>query len=194
MKGCRPLTDSEVDLVSATFGGCYALRDRALFLLGVRTSFRISELRSLRAGDVLQHGRLADRVTVRRRHTKGKTEGRAVVLHHQAREALAAWLDQLESEDAVAPDTYLFRSRKGKNRPISRQQAWTVLREAFDANELPGPLGTHSLRKTFAARVHEALGGDVFKTQQALGHRSPSSTVAYLSFNQEELDEAILSL
>jgi len=192
MKGCRPLTDSEVDLVSATFGGRYVLRDRALFLLGVRTGYRVSELLSLRIGDVLQHGRLVDRVSVRRRHTKGKTEGRTVVLHHQAREALVAWLEQLEVEGAVAQDTFLFRSRKGGNRPISRQQAWTVLREAFDANELPGPLGTHSLRKTFAARVHEALGGDVFKTQQALGHRSPSSTVAYLSFKQEEIDEAIL--
>ena len=34
MKGCRPLTEEEVLLVSHSFGGVYADRDKALFLLG----------------------------------------------------------------------------------------------------------------------------------------------------------------
>ena len=50
MKGCRPLTDTEVELMQAGFGGRYATRDRALFLLGVESGFRISELLSLRMG------------------------------------------------------------------------------------------------------------------------------------------------
>jgi integrase len=48
MPGCRPLTDDEVDLVLQSFGGRYALRDRALFCLGIYTGFRITELLSLR--------------------------------------------------------------------------------------------------------------------------------------------------
>jgi integrase len=67
MKGCRPLTDEEVALMQRSFGGFYADRDKALFLLGVKPGFRISELLSLRVGDVTQHGRLVDRVTVPRR-------------------------------------------------------------------------------------------------------------------------------
>jgi integrase len=52
MKGCRPLTDEEVVLVQQSFGGIYAARDKALFLLGVKSGFRISELLSLQVGDV----------------------------------------------------------------------------------------------------------------------------------------------
>ncbi len=48
------------------------------------------------------------------------------------------------------------------------------------------------MRKTFARRVHEKLGKDLVKTQKAMGHRSINSTVSYLSFNEEEIDDAIL--
>ena len=92
MKGCRPLTDEEVDLLQQSFGGVYAERDKALFLLGVKSGFRISELLSLRVGEVSQHGRLVDRVTVQRRHMKKQREGRTVLLHPEAKAALATWL------------------------------------------------------------------------------------------------------
>jgi integrase len=55
MKGCRALTPDEVARVSQAFRGTYAARDRALFLLGVKTGYHISELPSLRVGDVWQH-------------------------------------------------------------------------------------------------------------------------------------------
>jgi Phage integrase family len=68
MRGCRPLTDDEVTLISKSFSGTYGKRNKALFLLGVRTGFRISEMLSLRVGDLHQHGKIVDRVTVQRRH------------------------------------------------------------------------------------------------------------------------------
>jgi integrase len=51
MKGCRPLTDEEITLLSRSFGGTYAARDRALFILGLKSGFRISALLSLRVGE-----------------------------------------------------------------------------------------------------------------------------------------------
>jgi integrase len=67
MKGCRPLTDSEI----ATVKGAFArTRDKALFILGLKTGLRISELLSLKVGDVYQYGRLADVVYVERKHMK----------------------------------------------------------------------------------------------------------------------------
>ena len=50
------------------------------------------------------------------------------------------------------------------------------------------------MRKTFADRVYERLGGDLVKLQRALGHRSVVSTASYVSFREEEIDEAILSI
>jgi len=85
MRGCRPLNDDEVYDVSRSFWGEHARRDKTLFLLGVKSGFRISELLSLRLRDVVQAGRLVDRVTVERRNMKKKLEGRTVLLHPDAR-------------------------------------------------------------------------------------------------------------
>jgi integrase len=60
MKGCRPLSEAEVALVSRGFSGAHAARDKALFILGVKSGFRISELLSLTVGDVWQHGRVVN--------------------------------------------------------------------------------------------------------------------------------------
>lgn len=193
MKGCRPLQDAEIQAVLASFAGEYALRDRALFLLGVRSGFRISELLSLTLGDLIQAGRLVSRVAVRRRNMKKRLEGRAVLLHPEARAALQTWLGELAAAGHVAPETFAFRSRKGENAPIGRVQAWRILNNRFEAAGLSGKLGTHSMRKTFAARVYDRLGRDLLRTAAALGHRNINSTVQYLSFREEDIDAAILA-
>jgi integrase len=202
MKGCRPLTEAEVALVRRSFGGRYARRDQALFVLGVKSGFRISELLALQVGDVWQGQHVVERVTVRRRHMKNKTEGRTILLHPEARAALAAWLGELQAAGPCPGTTYVFQSRKGPNRPISRRHALRVLREVYDANELTGPLGTHAMRKTFANHVYQQLcqrraageALDPFRmTSKALGHRSITSTDGYLSFLEADIEAAILA-
>ena len=187
MLGCRPLSDEEIQLVSQSFFGKYALRDRCLFELGIRSGFRISELLSLRVEDVLQYGRLTDRITCQRRSMKGGHQSRSVILHSKARAALQEWLQVLPG--TTGP---LFPSRKG-DKAISRQQAHTVLREAFRANELQGKVATHSMRKSFANKVYEGSGRDLVRTAAALGHKSVGSTMSYLSFKESEIDDLVLS-
>jgi len=188
------LTDAEVDEVTISFGGQYGARNKALFILGVKSGFRISELLSLRVGDVLQHGKIVDRVTVQRRNMKKKVEGRTVLLHPGAKDALASWLRDLAVDGYMTEDAFIFQSRRGSNRPISRIHAHRVLTGVFADCELTGKLGTHAMRKTFAARVYAKLDHDLVKTQKALGHRNVNSTVSYLSFQEEEIDEAILAI
>lgn len=194
MRGCRPLSEPEVRAVLAGLTGETGARDRALFLLGVRSGFRISEILSLRIRDVLQAGRVVERVHVARRHMKGKREGRTVLLHPAARTALAAWLEELEARGCGAPEVFVFQSWRSADRAIGRVQAWRILRKAFELAGLTGNLGTHTMRKTFADRVYDRLGGDVVKTARALAHRSIDSTASYLSFREAEIDEAILSI
>lgn len=193
MKGCRPLDDAEVRAIAAAFSGPNAARDRAMFLLGVRAGFRISELLSLTVEDIFHRGTVLDRVAVKRRNMKKKIEGRSVILHHEAREALAAWIDELEAAGHADLRGYVFRSRKGENSPIGRIQAWRILNTRYEAGGLTGNLGTHSMRKTFANRVYDRLGHDIIKTQRALGHKSLNSTAAYLSFREADIDAAIMA-
>ena len=51
MKGTRPLDNDEIRQVSACFTGTFETRNRGLFMLGVSTGGRISELLSLTIGD-----------------------------------------------------------------------------------------------------------------------------------------------
>jgi integrase len=194
MKGCRPLSDAEIALIRRSFGGVYANRDRALFILGLKSGFRISELLSLRVGDVFQHNRPVEHVTVRRAHMKQKTEGRTVPLHPDAKHALAVWIQELQAVGRGTATAYLFPSRQGGNRPISRIQAWQILTDAYRTNGLTGKLGTHAMRKTFANKVYTQLARDLVKTQRALGHRNMNFTVAYLSFCEDDVTEAILAI
>ena len=194
MRGCRPLTEAEVEAVLTHLDGPSGARDRAFFLLGVRSGFRISEILSLRLGAVVQAGRVVERVRVSRRHMKGKREGRTVLLHPAARVALATWVEEFRSAGYMAADSFVFQSRRGTNQAIGRVQAWRILRRAFEQAGLTGNLGTHSMRKTFADRVYDRLDGDLVKTARALAHRSISSTASYLTFRESEIDEAILSI
>jgi len=77
-------------------------------------------------------------------------------------------------------------------RPLNRQERKAVLAHAENSREralkalfaladVLGNVATHSLRKTFAAEIYRLLDGKLEKVQVALGHRSITSTVAYLS-------------
>ena len=49
MKGTRPLDNDEIRRVSTCFTSTYEVRNRGLFMLGVNTGGRISELLSLQS-------------------------------------------------------------------------------------------------------------------------------------------------
>lgn len=194
MKGCRPLTDLEAEAVNRAFAGSSPDRERAAFALGLYTGERISAILQLRVGDVIKAGRVADVVTYRRSSRKGKREGRTLPLNPKAKAALAAWIDALAKRRTfLSADDYLFQGRKGTG-PISRVQYHRALHAAVDAAGLAGPVASHSARKTFANRVHIKLGRDIFRTQHALGHANIGSTVAYLSFLQDDIDAAVMGL
>jgi len=186
MRGMRPLSDSEIAQVASRLG----VRDRAFFVLGIRTGFRVSELLSLRVADVVNGGEVARFVGVHRRNMKGKSEGRTIPLHDEARAALSAWVAELKNMGAAA-ESPLFLSREGG--AISRGQAWAIMTGAYRAAGVFGRVGVHGLRKTFAARVYDRTGHDLMQTQRALGHKAITSTAAYLSFADSEVEAAILA-
>jgi site-specific recombinase XerD len=164
-------------------------------LLGVTTGFRAGELLTLTFGQLLgPDGHVAREVTISRRFLKGGRGGHArsiasrrVALGARARTAIAQFLTTLV---AIPPTgSYVFSSRKGANRPITRCHAHYVLKSL--ARELgleASRLGTHSARKTFANGVFELSGHDLVRTQRLFGHASPSTTARYISSSTEELD------
>jgi len=110
-------------------------------------------------------------------------------MHPRAAAAITKWLG---SRRSFAQDDWLFPSQQGQRRPLGRRSAWEVLHDALLRAGVTGMAGTHTMRKTFAANVHRALNGDLFRLAVAMRHTSPLTTLAYLSFRQDEIDRAIL--
>jgi site-specific recombinase XerD len=190
MTGSRPLTELEIQQILQTFEGKYEIRNRTLFLLGLNTGARISELLALNIGDVWRYQRPVEIIYFQKRHTKGKLVGRQIIIRTGAQQAildLIQWKKQ--QKESTAKDAALFVSRQGGR--LKRKQAHNILKDAFNACELPGQVTTHSLRKTFANYVLRASGGNIKVLQELLGHQHLSTTEAYLAFDVDELRSAV---
>lgn len=203
MKGCRPLKSRERDKALTSFQGYYSKRNAALFALGIKSGFRISESLSIRVKDVVYQRRIVQDVSVERKHMKRKIEGRTVFLNELAQKALCEWVAELKRRGNVSPETYVFKSRMGKNQPISKSQAWRVLNQVFRDLGFHGKLGTHCMRKTFVADVYDRLI-DMRETdnsidplpmlQMATGHKTYDALLKYLSFRNKPVRDAIRAI
>ena len=192
MKGTRPLNNDEIRRVSAAFTGTYEVRNRALFMLGVSTGGRISELLSLRIADVYQNKKPVTDLLFDKSIVKGKQTSRAVPVNVDGRDAidtLVNWhRDRYGDLDANRP-LFPSRNRKG-NVALNRQTAHDMLKEAFMSAGLNGKLATHSLRKSFAQRVYEQ-SNDIYLVQELLGHKNVATTQKYLGVNYADAREAV---
>ena len=192
MKGTRPLDNNEIRLVSACFTGTFEVRNRGLFLLGVSTGGRISELLSLKIGDVYQNGKPVTDLLYDRSIVKGGEVSRAVPVNTDGMRAidkLIGW--HREQYGTAQKKRPLFPSRNGQGKQrMTRRAAHNVLKSAFIAAGLNGHLATHSLRKSFAQRLYEQTG-DVFAVQEMLGHKSIATTQEYLGVNYASVRDAV---
>jgi len=190
MKGARPLTDEEIHLISCSFSGKYAERNRCLFLLGVNIGARVSELTALRIGDVWQHGKAVSVLTLRKETIKGKRESYSIPLNSTAKAVvseLIAW--EKKEGESLSPSAYLFASRKGGGR-LTRVQAHRILKKAYDKAGITGKVTTHSMRKTVANKVYSATG-DLFVVKEVLGHKNLATTQQYLGVGMDRLFDAM---
>ena len=192
MKGTRPLDNSEIRLVSACFDGTYGDRNRGLFMLGVSTGGRISELLSLTVGDVYQNRRAVTDLLFDKSIVKGGEISRAVPVNSDGRRAISEIIGWHEEKyNTIAPSRPLFPSRnKSGSVAMNRQTAHEMLKKAFTAAGLNGKLATHSLRKSFAQRVYEE-SSDIYLVQELLGHRNVSTTQKYIGVNYATARETV---
>jgi len=114
MAGRKPLLETELPLVYAALAE-FSARDRALFILGLNTGFRISELLALNVGDVWDGERIRPQVKVTREKLKGgrgmRRKGissRTVPVNEAATQALQRYLFARLGDGEVAATDPLF--------------------------------------------------------------------------------------
>jgi integrase len=147
-------------------------RDYLLFTMGINTGLRVSDLLTLKVGDV----RGKDVYTLREQKT-GKTK--RIDLH--------AVKNQIERFTATEDEAdYLFKSRKGDNCPITRVQAYRILNAAAQRVGLE-EIGTHTMRKTFGYHFYRKYK-DVAVLQTLFNHSAPSITLRYIGITQDGIE------
>ena len=192
MKGTRPLDNDEIRRVSTCFTGTFEIRNRGLFLLGVSTGGRISELLSLRIGDVYQNKKPVTDLLYTKRIVKGGEVSRSVPVNADGRRAIDELVNwHRRHYRSVASKRPFFPSRhKSGTVPMHRQTAHAILKTAFIEAGLNGHIATHSLRKSFAQRLYDKTG-DIYMVQELLGHRNISTTPKYLGVNYADAKAAV---
>lgn len=194
-RGCRGLTDDEVAKILAcdgSFTGRYALRDRALFITGITTGFRVSELLALRLKHIVdEKGEVVKQIRLEAASCKGGEAATAQPLVDSARTAIAAWLPRLRRWGYMTEDCFLFQSLAPGNRPLDRSYVCKILGRAFQAVGIEGKLGTHCMRKTFAQAIWKASNCDANATMLATRHSTPQALVRYLEHDRQKVDDMI---
>lgn len=147
-------------------------RDVLLFSMGINTGLRISDLLSLKVGDV----RGKSEYMLREKKTK---KNKRILLHAVRRDIEDYTYFKSDNE-------YLFMSKKGVG-PITRVQAYRILNTAARDCGL-NEIGTHTLRKTFGYHFYRA-NQNVAMLQQLFNHSSPSITLRYIGITQDEIAE-----
>ncbi|MBA3488370.1 MAG: tyrosine-type recombinase/integrase, partial [Longispora sp.] len=113
---------------------------------------------------------------------------RLVPLGGYARRALDAYL--VRGRPALAATgrgvPKLFLNSRGT--PLSRQSAWTILRQAAEKANITTPVSPHILRHSYATHLLDG-GADVRVVQELLGHASVTTTQIYTLVTVEHLRE-----
>jgi len=172
-------------LDAAGFDGTpLAVRDRALLELLYATGARISEAVGLAVDDLDLGAR-----SVLLSGKGGKQ--RRVPVGSFAAAALEAYLVRVRPALAAKGrgTPALFLNARGGS--LSRQSAWTVLRDAAEKAGLDGAasgISPHTLRHSFATHLMEG-GADVRVVQELLGHSSVTTTQIYTLVTVDQLRE-----
>ncbi|MCH6264166.1 tyrosine-type recombinase/integrase [Neobacillus citreus] len=154
----------------------YSERDYLLFVFGINTGLKITEMLEIRVNDVLENDHTAKNF-YQYSHLDTMKE---VYLNQKVKKALLHFVqtNQLDPED------YLFKSNKTE-KPITRQQAYRIIHQAAEAIGIEGKIGTNSMRKTFGYHAYRR-GVAISLLQKHFNHSTPSETLKYLGISKEE--------
>ena len=161
--------------------GFLVIRDRAMLELFYNTGLRISELVSLKIGDI-------DLVTQTLKVLGKGNKERLLPFGRKCVEALEnykkARADKIVSTK-INTD-FLFLNNRGKG--ISTRGVRKIIGKYVTTGNFPGKVSPHSIRHSFATHLLES-GADLRSIQELLGHASLSTTQKYTHLTIDKLVE-----
>jgi integrase len=152
-------------------------RNYILFLFGLYTGYRISDILKLRVKDV------RNQEFIRTKEIKTK-KNREVVLNENLVKELNIYIENMDDE------SFLFPSRTGKGtKAISRVMAWSIIKKAAKQCGMEHGVSPHSLRKSIARNIYDRYG--IAVAMEFLNHSSERMTLKYLGITREIVNKAV---
>lgn len=175
---CLSVEDMKALLESLSARTPRDMRDLAMLEVLYGCGLRVSELVSLKVGDVnTEHGYV-------RCIGKGSKE-RIVPLGHFAAKAVDAYVAFGRSPLCnMKPSSWLFVTADGS--PMTRQAFWKNLKKRCMAAGLGSDVSPHTLRHSFATHLLEN-GADLRAVQEMLGHADIGTTQIYTHLTKAKL-------
>ena len=153
-------------------------RDLLLFLLGINSGLRISDILKLKVKDVQN----VDFVEIKEQKTQ---KYKRFPVSSSYKRLLNNYTKN------KSPDEWLFKSKKG-DRPITRVQAYRIISRACEKAGITTKIGTHTLRKTFGYHFYQEKK-DIALLQTIFNHSTPTVTLRYIGINQDMIDSNLKS-
>ncbi len=193
MNFVEPIRDrKKIAQIKNLLRGQRRYRDLLLFVVGINTALRISDLLQLRVVHLMDDRQHIKRRFWIREQKRGKRH--EITINNSIREVLEEFLEAY-SGIADNPKHFLFFNTKINNYavPIKRGQAWKVITTICQQVGLSGNFGTHSLRKTWG--YHARMQGvDLALIMHKLNHESIAYTKRYLGITDDELQAVVQKL
>jgi len=186
MNTVGPIRDKKQIEILKIYLKSKCLRDYLLFVMGINSNLRISDLLSLKVDDVWTGKKCKEYISLKEKKT---SKFKKVMINESIVKAIKEYVKETKPQQ----NDFIFISRNGGNRAISRQQACNVLKNAGDYCGLEESISPHTLRKTWGFWAWKS-GVSLILIMEALNHSSLSITKRYLGIIQEDLDNVYINL
>ncbi len=182
-------TTEEIEQMKAYFLSRNKYRDYTLFVTGINTALRISDLLQLKWSDIFDSGQ-----NVYRRHIEvheQKTNKHAEIALNESCIRSLKLLRQ--HRPFISEHEYIFCHQNDHFVPISRNRAYHIIKEAALESHIEGNISCHSLRKTFGYHAWKK-GTPSALIMNIYNHSSLEITKRYLSISQDDRDDLYFSM
>lgn len=153
-------------------------RDYVLFVLGINTGLKLTEMLNLQVQDVMTEDEMRHYLYVVQ---KDGFPNKEVYLNEQVRKAIKHYVQN----HGLGAEQYLFASTKTKL-PVSRQQAYRIIHDAAIEVGIKGKVGPNSMRKTYGYHAYKK-GVAISLLQKYFHHATRGETLKYIGIEKDEI-------
>ena len=158
-------------------------RNYTLIMMVQNTTLRINDILHLTWGNVYctEHRRFYTHLLITEKKTEKETR---ILINRELQETL---LSYRKTQPSIADTDYLFPSPRKTGFPLSRYQAYRIVRKAAEAVGIEDVIRCHSLRKTFGYHAWK-MGTPPALLMEIYNHSSFQITKHYLGIEQDDKD------